>query len=100
MTLEELTSLIKSRASENLPLGYRVKFDINDLGVILWDGTETPAIFSHDDEDSDATVGLTGENLEKLMNGSLDPTLAFMTGKIKVSGSKGVVMKLSNMLES
>lgn len=100
MTLDELTQLIQSRAAENLPLGYRVKFDINDLGIILWDGTETPAKFSHEDEDSDATVGLNSDNLEKLMSGNLDPTLAFMTGKIKVSGSKGVVMKLSNMLES
>ncbi len=100
MNLEEMTRLIQSRAAENLPLGYRVKFDINDLGIILWDGTETPAVFSNDDQDSDATVGVTSDNLEKLMNGNLDPTLAFMTGKIKVSGSKGVVMKLSNMLES
>lgn len=100
MNLEELTLLIQSRAAENLPLGYRVKFDINDLGIILWDGTETPAVFSHEDKDSDATVRVTGENLEKLMNGNLDPTLAFMTGKIKASGSMGIVMKLSNMLES
>lgn len=99
MTLEELTGLMKSRSAANLPLGYRVKFDIKDLGIVLWDGTESPAVFSHDDADSDATVGVSSENLEKLMQGSLDPTLAFMTGKIKVSGSKGVVMKLSTMLE-
>ena len=34
----------------------------------------------------------------KLLDGSLDPTMAYMTGKLKISGSTGVAMKLAAML--
>jgi putative sterol carrier protein len=32
------------------------------------------------------------------MEGRLDPTLAYMTGKLKVEGKLGVAMKLAAML--
>ena len=35
----------------------------------------------------------------KLAEGKLAPTLAFMTGKLKVSGNMGIALKLANMLE-
>jgi putative sterol carrier protein len=38
------------------------------------------------------------EDLNKLLSGTLDPTLAYMTGKLKIQGSTGVAMKLATML--
>jgi putative sterol carrier protein len=29
----------------------------------------------------------------------MDPTMAFMTGKLKVTGSTGIAMKLANVLK-
>ena len=35
----------------------------------------------------------------RLLDGQLDPTWAFTTGKLKVEGSMGLAMKLAGLLE-
>ena len=97
MDLAELTDELRRRAGQNVKLGYKVKF-ILDEGVIFWDGTEqSPAISNDDAGDATTTIKITAANLEKLMAGGLDPTLAYMTGKLKVEGSMGVALKLTSM---
>jgi putative sterol carrier protein len=34
-----------------------------------------------------------------MMDGTQDPTLAFMMGKLKVEGSMGLAMKLNSIIE-
>ena len=97
MDLAELTEEVRRQASRNVKLGYKVKF-ILDEGVIAWDGTgNAPAIGNEDIADADTTIAISGENLEKLLKGNLDPTLAYMTGKLKVEGKMGVALKLTSM---
>lgn len=98
MSLDSLTDDLRRRATQNPPLGYKVKFDLGEDGLIFWDGTETPAKISNDDSEADTILRLTAENFEKLMSGALDPTMAFMLGKLKVEGKMGVAMKLSSWL--
>jgi putative sterol carrier protein len=50
------------------------------------------------DRETDCTVALTTEALSDLLSGELDPTTAFMTGKIKVSGDMSVALKLQRVL--
>jgi putative sterol carrier protein len=97
MDLAELTDELRKQAGRNVKLGYRVKFNL-DEGVIFWDGTETaPEIGNEDKGEADTTIKISAENLEKLMKGALDPTLAYMTGKLKVEGKMGVALKLTSM---
>jgi putative sterol carrier protein len=97
MDLAELTDELRRRAGQNVKLGYKVKF-ILDEGTIFWDGTEqSPAISNDDGGDATTTIKISGANLGKLMAGGLDPTLAYMTGKLKVEGSMGVALKLTSM---
>ena len=104
MSLESLAEQLKSQAAMNAPLGYRVLFDLGDEGAILWDGTETPAEISTlaeadgDAAQADTTLRFGLEDFGKLLQGELDPTLAYMTGKLKIEGSMGVAMKLAAML--
>ena len=37
---------------------------------------------THDDGDADCTLVISPEDLTKIMNGQLDATMAFMTGKL------------------
>ncbi len=99
MDLAELTEELRKRAGQNVKLGYKVKFVLgDDKGIIFWDGTEhPPAIDNEDKADATTTIRISAENLEKLMAGGLDPTLAYMTGKLKVEGSMGVALKLTSM---
>ncbi len=100
MDHEGLMEALRGRAALAPKLGYRVKFDLDDDGIILFDGTEAPAVISAEDGEADATLRLTLESMEKLIEGALDPTLAYMSGKLKISGSMGVAMKLAAMLEA
>ena len=45
-----------------------------------------------------ATVKMTTEDFQALSSGSLNPMMAFMTGKLKVDGSMGTAMKLGALL--
>jgi len=100
MSLDTLTEQLKSQAAMNPPLGYRVTFDLGDDGVLVWDGTVTPPEIgtAEGDAEPDTVLRLSVEDRNKLLSGTLDPTLAYMTGKLKIQGSTGVAMKLAAML--
>ncbi len=100
MSLETLTDQVKGQAFQLASLGYKVKFEVDDEGMILVDGTVNPVVVSNDDDDADCTIALSPNNLEKLIAGDLSPTLAYTLGQIKVDGSLGVAMKLASLLES
>jgi len=71
-----------------------VKFDTGGDGVlVIKDGA-----VSTTDAPTDCTITLSLDDLEALLAGDLNPTMAFMTGKIKVSGDMGVAMALSKLL--
>jgi putative sterol carrier protein len=100
MSLETLTEQVKGQAMQLATLGYKVKFDIEDEGAILIDGTVNPVTVDNADDEADCTISLNADRLEQLMDGSLSPTLAYTLGQIKVDGSLGVAMKLVSLLES
>jgi putative sterol carrier protein len=75
-----------------------VKFDLGGDGVIYVDGKSSPNAVSNEDKDADCTISMTLENFMKLVDGELDPTSAYMFGKLKIAGSMGVAMKLSKVL--
>jgi putative sterol carrier protein len=100
MSIDRVTSQIQRQLPQLAGLGHRVKFAVDDLGVVLIDGTAMPPSLSNDDADADCTIRLTEDRLSQLIDGRLSPTLAYTLGQIKVEGSLGVAMKLANLLES
>jgi putative sterol carrier protein len=97
MEVETLIEDMRRRAGQNVKLGYKVKFLVEDE-VIFWDGTEHPPVIEAKDlGEANTTITITAANLGKLLNGQLDPTLGYMTGKLKVEGSMGVALKLTAM---
>lgn len=99
MDLDDLAARLKEAAGLNPPLGYKVLFDLDEAGVIWWDGTESPAVIETSAAgEPDTTLKITPDNAEKLLAGTLDPTMAFMTGKLKVEGSMGVALKVGSLL--
>jgi putative sterol carrier protein len=97
MEIDELMEAMRKRAAQNLKLGYKVKFDLGE-GVIFWDGTQHPPVIEATDQgDANTTITIEPGNLVKLIAGELDPTIAYMTGKLKVAGSMGVALKLTSM---
>ena len=45
------------------------------------------------------TLAMKAETLQRMVDGTLSPTMAYMTGKIKANGSLTVGMKLAALLD-
>lgn len=99
MTLEEITAGMRDRVDGDSGLDATLKFDFGDDGVMFIDGVSEPNTVSNEDEDADCTIKISKDNFLKLVEGDLEPTTAFMMGKIKISGAMGVAMKLQSLLK-
>ncbi len=99
MSVESAIAAIRAKAALAPKLGHRVTIDLGADGVIHWDGTQVPAAIGTEPGDSETTLTLSLDNLEKLIDGSLNPTFAYMTGKLKVAGSLGVALKIAQLFE-
>jgi len=97
MSIETSAQAISDKVSGGSAIGSTVKFNCGDDGQIFIDGNQTPPTVSTDDAEADCTVVCELSTLESLIAGDLDPTAAFMQGKIKVEGDMSVAMKLSSL---
>ena len=48
-------------------------------------------------EDADCTITSSQETFERIVEGDLNPTSAYMTGKLKIKGDMGAAMKLQKL---
>lgn len=98
MSLDAITEQLRTRVGDDSGLGAKVKFDFGGEGVVFIDATASPNTVSNDDIEADCTIAMSVSDFESLLAGDLDPTTAFMMGKLKVDGDMGVAMKLSSVL--
>lgn len=70
------------------------KFVIEDEGAVLIDGDGVRA----SDDEADVTMTADRETFEAILEGELNPTAAFMSGKLAVDGDMGMAMKLGAVL--
>ncbi|WP_323037445.1 SCP2 sterol-binding domain-containing protein [Pararhodobacter sp.] len=70
------------------------KFVIEGEGSIIIDGDSV----REGDDDTDVTLTASAETFEGMMNGDVNPTMAFMSGKLKIDGSMSAAMKLASVL--
>jgi len=101
MSLEDLVGEMTNQADKLKELNHSVLFDLGDEGKILLDATggDVKITANPENEDAETTLVLSSENLVKLVNGDLNPMVAFTLGKLKVFGSKGIALKLSSLLD-
>jgi putative sterol carrier protein len=93
MSLQSIADGMKSKVASG-GFDRSVKFDTGSDGVVVIKNGEV----STTDSDVDCTIKLSLEDFESLVAGDLNPTMAFMTGKIKVEGDMSVAMALSQLI--
>jgi len=96
-TLEEITEGMRARIGEDCGLDATLKFDFGDEGMIHVDAETVPNVVSNEDKDADCTIKISTDNFVALAEGDLDPTTAFMMGKLKIEGNMGIAMKLQSV---
>jgi putative sterol carrier protein len=99
MSLETITEKIKEKLRIAPPINAKVKLDFTDDGCVFVDATQTPPVVSNDDAEADTTLICSMDVFKGIVEGTQDPTMAFMMGKLKVQGSMGIAMKLNSILE-
>jgi len=93
-TLADFTERLRA-ASAEAPAGTKsLKIDLLGAGVIWMHGPEV----DNEDRPADCTVYVTQSDLEAIATGELDPTAAFMAGKLRIDGDVGVAMALQSVL--
>lgn len=70
------------------------KFVIEGEGSVMVDGDGARA----GDEPADVTLTADVETFQAMMDGELNPTAAFMSGKLSVDGDMGLAMQLGTVL--
>jgi putative sterol carrier protein len=70
------------------------KFVIEGEGAIMLDHAGVRA----GDEEADVTLTADADVFRAILDGEMNPTMAFMTGKLSVDGSMGMAMKLGSVL--
>lgn len=97
MTLEA----IENRLTPLLPrlgaVNAKVKIVVDKADIIHLDATQKPAVMTFADGPADCIIKMSRANLEKLIDGKMDPMVAFAMGRLKVDGSKAIAAKLTGI---
>jgi putative sterol carrier protein len=93
-TRQEITDRFKTAVGDDSGLGKSLKFDLKGDGFIYING----GTVNNEDLPADCTIVVSKDDFEAMGEGKLDPTMAFMQGKIKVNGDMSVAMKLQPLM--
>lgn len=74
--------------------GGSAKFVIPGEGAIMADGSGVRAA----DDEADVTLTAEAEVFRAILGGEMNPTMAFMSGKLSVDGNMGLAMQLGAAL--
>ncbi|HEX5776445.1 MAG TPA: SCP2 sterol-binding domain-containing protein [Caulobacteraceae bacterium] len=93
-TLEEMTERVRGAVNPDPGIGKTIKFDLKDDGVIHIDGSNV----TNEDKPADLTMTIAKDDLIAMGEGKLDATMAFMSGKLKLS-DMGLAMSLQPKMQ-
>jgi putative sterol carrier protein len=83
-----------SQRVEGKDIDFTAKFVIEDEGAVLI----APDGVSADDGEADVTLKADAETFEGILRGDVNPTSAFMTGRLSVDGDMSLAMRLGAIL--
>lgn len=91
--IEQAVSILNEKLS-GADFDGSAKFSIEGEGSIVLDADGARA----GDEDTDVTLSADADTFKSILEGDINPTSAFMSGKLAVDGDMGMAMKLASAL--
>lgn len=70
------------------------RFVFEDEGSLILDATGARA----GEDEADVTLTASVDTFKAIFDGDLNPTAAFMTGKLSIDGNMGMALKLASFL--
>jgi len=95
--LQELTERIVQIVDGRDKLGFDVKFDLGDDGIIFVHGNSEPIAVGNDGGDAETVFVVSAGNLHSMLAGDLSPMMAYMQGKLKIHGDLGRAMQINSL---
>jgi putative sterol carrier protein len=92
---ESLETRVDPAKAKGLTASYT--FVIDGAGTWHVDVDDGKVSVTEDGGDADCTITASEETFTKIANGQQNPTAAYMSGKLKVSGDMGQAMKLQKL---
>jgi len=101
--IHDLIEKINQKPEQLSGMNTVIQFDLQG------EGTSTYQVKVHDGRaelstgetnEAKAIFSLSDQDFIKLVQGSLNPTTAFMMGKVKIKGDLGAAMKLQSLLKA
>lgn len=95
MTLQELTTRVRTAVGEESGLKAKVKFNFGADGFMFIDGVAKPNQVSNENAESDITVTVSMEIFQKIIDKKLSPQVALMTGRMRLKGDMRIALRLN-----
>jgi len=92
--ISTIIDALNSRIAANGKVEFGVKFAMPGHTPIFVDALGV----RQEDGDADVTLTVTAENLAAILTGQINPAMAFISGKIQVSGDYGKASALKSIL--
>jgi putative sterol carrier protein len=98
-TVQDFFQNLESRADASKTAGMTNSyvFDIEGAGQWKVDVDDGKVTVTEGGGDADAVITAAEETFQKIVAGELNPTSAYMTGKLKIKGDMGAAMKLQKL---
>lgn len=93
MNVQDIAEKIRVKA-EDAGFDKRVKFDLGGDGAFVLNGSTV----EDGSAEADCVISLSQSDLSDLLSGDLNPTAAFMTGKLKVDGDMSAAMAVAQLI--
>ncbi|MCT8136820.1 SCP2 sterol-binding domain-containing protein [Anaerobacillus sp. CMMVII] len=106
MTVKETLNMLAQKMNDHSEgikgVNTAYQFDLSGeeqgtFQVIIKD--EQVQVFDEVKREPNCTLQLSDQNLLKLIAGNLNPTVAYMSGKLKIKGELGLALKLQSILK-
>jgi putative sterol carrier protein len=98
MSLNEVTTNMRTRVGDDCGIPKVIKFDFGDEGVVRIDGASNPNTVDNENTAADCTVKVTMADFLEIAAGKQNAQMAFMMGKLKVDGDMSIALQLGKIL--
>jgi putative sterol carrier protein len=98
-TTREFFGSLETRVDPSRTAGMNASylFDIEGAGRWTVKVDDGKVDVTEGGDTADCTITTSEENFDRIVAGELNPTSAYMTGKLKVKGDMGAAMKLQKL---